>query len=265
MFSRLVVLLDHLAPQAGVCTAVRQWQQKVHWPVHVVAVPGREQPFVTLGKWLGCRPELMVVADNRLRSLWQSLRPDDLLLLGSAVLQTERNWVLRQLLEPGSPAVLVCPDRYRPLERVLVLDQGGRSSALFLRHAVMIASSLNVAPIVLTVARTEREARVRQGQARKALDEENVDINFDFVVSSQAGRAAVHVARWRHAQLVIMEPPCLAPWQRWLRGNPLARFADELAALPLLALPEMVRYDQAPARSAPFRSQLIERALVKFG
>jgi hypothetical protein len=264
MFGRLVVLLDHLAPPASVAAFVYQWQEQAASPVQVVAVPGREQPFATVSKWLGCHPELIVRRDGQLTTLWQYLRPDDLLVLGPTVPPVERNWVLERLREPGSPAVLVCPDHYRPLERVLALNPDRGPSASFLRQAVAITGSLRATPIVLTVARSEPEARSRQCQARTALAEQSVEVDFDFVVGSQPGPAVAHVARWRHAQLVIVEPPYLSAWQRWLHGNPLVRFHDGLDELPMLALPEPLNRERAEApASAPSRSRRNEQTLVK--
>jgi len=248
MFGRLVVLLDDLAPGAGVFAQAVQWHRRLHVPLHAIALPAWRQPSQANDEedpLRACAATCehdgdaldITFTTGQLGDAWRLLHPDDLVLFGQRLPVEARTWLQRQALGSMAPAVLVCPDDCSPLTRVLVLDQADHSTETFLVGAVKLAAELQAAAVVLTVAPTEKAALARQQKARQALRQAELWADCDFVVGSEVGAAVAHVARWRRSQLIMLERPNLSSWRRWLRGNTLTQRFDEMGSLAVLSLP----------------------------
>jgi hypothetical protein len=162
--------------------------------------------------------------------------------------------------------VLVCPRDWRPVSRVLVLNQEQDPRGLFLAAVLQLCRTFAAAPVVLTVARSEMEARRRQRFAEEAFAAARTPADFDVVVGCEVRAAAARVACWRRCSHVFLARHNAPPWRRWLRGDGLQRLlglSDSLAFLALPAArplgpagdagryPEERRNPQAPGLSAP--------------
>src|SRR5437899_3238443 len=75
-------------------------------------------------------------------------------------------------------------------------------------------------PIVLTVAATERMARIRQRFAEDVLTDERVTAQFDSVVSCSLHAAVQLEAHCRRCSHVFLTQESAAPRRRWRRGKP---------------------------------------------
>jgi K+-sensing histidine kinase KdpD len=123
-----------------------------------------------------------------------------------------------------------------PLTRILLLNETKRRQVGYLRAAADLCRRLEVKPVVLTIARSERQAHLQEQDAREALTGHGLSCDFDFVVGSEVKAAVAGVARWRRCQLVIMDRANVAPWWRWLRGSTWERLIDLEEPLAFLSL-----------------------------
>jgi hypothetical protein len=170
-------------------------------------------------------------------ALRRDVAPDDLLVFDQGLPAVQKQDLFRQALRDQAPAVLVCPATWVPLSRVLVVDQKDTPEEVFLRRAAALCRGLGTDSIVLTVARTERAARLRQATARETLAGAGLDADFDFLVGAEVRGAVASIARWRRCQLVVMRRQDCPPWWRWLR-DPHAEWMMNLTeSLSFLSLP----------------------------
>jgi hypothetical protein len=275
LFRRLAVVLDHLAPNQGAFAHALDWAWRWQVPIHGIAdptwisvpeAPGRTQGLhggaaggtssvqtMPRARWADPAEIEQACASACARrgvrweaSHWHGavadgLRPligtSDLLVLGQALPRALKSTLLGESLRDRAPAVLVCPDTWTPLSRMLLLDQGSLLSDRLLVTAAELCRSFRAAPVVLTVARSERAAQLRQHAARAALAEHGLDADFDFVIGSDVHTAVVSVARWRRCQLIVMERHDSPPWWRWLRATSAEWFMDLVEAPTFLAMP----------------------------
>lgn len=156
--------------------------------------------------------------DHPLAALLQAVAPDDLLVLDQGLPPAQKHYLFHQAARDLAQAVLVCPRAWSPLARVLLVDQGSATTGGFLQRAAALCQGLGVEPIVLTVARSERTAKVRQEAARAALADRGLRACFDFLVGADVRAAVACIARWRQCQLVVVPRQDSPPWWRWLRG-----------------------------------------------
>jgi K+-sensing histidine kinase KdpD len=90
---------------------------------------------------------------------------------------------------------------------------------------------------VLTVARTERQARQDQRAAEELFAARGLLADFDFVVGFDVRTAVASVARWRRCSHVVLEKTRSSSWWRWLRRDTMSLLSDLTDALTFLALP----------------------------
>jgi hypothetical protein len=166
------------------------------------------------------------------------LDPADLVLVDHALPVHLKKLLFRQVCDRCQATVLVSPEQWVPISRLLILDAGSHPSERFLANAAQLARSLQAFPVVLTVARSEEVARRRQQSARETLAHAGVSGDFDLMVGSEVRAAVIQVARWRRAQVVVREWQSVAPWWRWWRGNPMERVIDMVTGLSFLTFPE---------------------------
>jgi hypothetical protein len=185
----------------------------------------------------------------------QFVEPADLFVFSRVLPSAHKKDLLRQMIQEPKPAVLVCPATYSPLSRLLLLYQGRHLDEPFLAGAGELCRRFQITPVVLTVARSERKARLLQLSARKVLADYSLSGDFDFVVGSEIRSAVASVARWRRCQLVVLGPDDTTPWWRWLRGSTI----DQLLGLPdplaFLTLPAVGAFEFPPeptCTSPPF-------------
>lgn len=170
-------------------------------------------------------------------AMQQFLRPPDLCVFSDAVPQPLRNELLRQSLRSFQTPVLVCPSSWEPVARVLVLQQQREFSPAFLKSCMALCHGLRVRPVVLTVARSEREALYRQHLAEQELAAGGLLADFDFIVGSDVRTAVTSEARWRRCSHVFMERTSAPSWWRRLRGENVEHLLDGSGSLAFLAVP----------------------------
>jgi hypothetical protein len=180
--------------------------------------------------------------------------PTDLLVVGQGLATGDKAVALQPVGRGDTPPVLVCPDSWQPLSRILVLDQGHEPTGSHLVAAAALARGFRAGLVVLTLARSERAARLRQHAAWTTLTPYGLDADFDFAVGSDVGTAVRHVARWRHCQLVVSERRQRRSWWGWSRPTTesLLNITRDLAylTLPEAAAVECVGHALISATSA---------------
>jgi hypothetical protein len=266
IFRRLVVLLDHLAPRQGAFQQALEWAGRWQLPLHGICAPssyssngakvqapitmldhilvanglGREACAEEGGcravcKDLGIRWECSPWRETAAGAVRQLAEPGDLLIFGQAFRANQKQGALNKHSLHDFPAVLVCPDQHTAISRVLILNKQVDGDHGFLTRAAQLCASLQAFPIVLTVARSVREAQIAQRSAQMTLLEQQVQADFDCVVGSEVRLAVAKVAHWRRCQLVMMERRLSKPWWRWMRTPYKEQLMDLSQSFALLA------------------------------
>jgi hypothetical protein len=259
---KVAVWLDALAPQGGAFAHALEWAARLRLPL---------QSFAPADLLAGA------LAGERLRSceaacgrhgipwgvyLWRE--PDEaaterffrgvqLCVFGAARPGTvPQDLLSRSLYNAGVP-VLVCPELWQPLSRVLVVQQHPGAGSGFLHAAAEVCRAFAIRPVVLTVARSERDAQRRQHLAEDRLAAQRLAADFDYLVGCDLATAVTRVAQWRRCSHVFLERPDAAGWWHRLWGDPLRQLHGLAGSLTLLALPERAvpPGDGLPANPAP--------------
>jgi K+-sensing histidine kinase KdpD len=137
--------------------------------------------------------------------------------------------------------ILVCQRTWQPSSRLLVLHQANDSSQEFLNNVASLCDRLRVTPVILTVARNGREARVQEQVARTIWATRGLDADFDSLIGCDVRTAVVSVARWRRCTHIFVDHQRTSPWWRWLRGDTLGHFLGLTDSFSILALPTFQR------------------------
>jgi hypothetical protein len=180
------------------------------------------------------------------RGIDQFLRPWDLCVLEGNRSDPAREKLLAKCTRHAKAPLLLAPPVYKPMTRVLILQDHQNPNPAFLRTAARLCLALEVRPLILTMASSERQARLKQSFAEGVCSSLHVQADFDSVVAFNFRIAAARVAAWRNCSHVIVERPnSTSLWQR-LRGDAfwqhLGDVFSELKSLAglvtLLGLPE---------------------------
>jgi hypothetical protein len=124
------------------------------------------------------------------------------------------------------PLELRLPGSGSRLARALVADLGLARGSGFLDVAAGLCRECQIWPVVLTVARTESDARFRQAQSEALFAAQGVRGDFDYAVSNDLYGAVVCAARWRQCSHVLIERYPPTRWWHWLRRDSIARPGD---------------------------------------
>ena len=135
MFRGVSVLLDERPSQGGTMAHASEWAERLHLPLRPRSPAPRRRRASSSGPLNSASSAARLPPAFRQTLLARSLRTPD-------------------------AAVLTCPPAWRPLSRVLVLNQGRRPGDGFLDTVVALCRTFQVVPVVLTVGRTESAARV---------------------------------------------------------------------------------------------------------
>jgi len=179
----------------------------------------------------------------------QQFQRTDLLVCGKDVPSMYKKNLLRKTQRKGAPALLLCSSSGELPTRILLVDRGGPGADDLLPQTAKLCVLFRAGLVALTVARTEREARLRQRQARETPLGCPVPVNFDFLAGAEERAAVANVARWRHCQLVVLEATHASPWARWLGSVPGPWIMDLLDTLSFLVVPTMNRAALTPVSS----------------
>jgi len=164
--------------------------------------------------------------------LWNSVGKDDLFFMGSAWQADVKG---ARFARTGA-SVLVCPDTWTPVTRILLLDEGILPVDNLYGVAASLCRGLGVSPVVLTLASSLRVARRRLESLRQPFDERRVSAEFDLLAGTIGHDAVSNVARWRRCQLGVVPRYDGPRWRQWLHGGALSWHADAPAGLALLML-----------------------------
>jgi hypothetical protein len=126
----------------------------------------------------------------------------------------------------SAPLELRIPGTDKRLARALVADLGLARGSGFLDIAAGLCRECQIWPVVLTVARTESDARFRQAQSQALFAADGVRGDFDYAVSNDLYCAVVCAARWRTCCHIFIERYPPARWWHWLRRDSLSRPGD---------------------------------------
>src|SRR5207248_8571615 len=99
----------------------------------------------------------------------QFLGSDELCIFGDALPSKVKTCLLRRSLQTACANILVCPRAWQPVVRVLIVHERRDADNPFLEGAARLCEALHATPVVLTVARSQTEALVRERRARAAL------------------------------------------------------------------------------------------------
>jgi len=118
----------------------------------------------------------------------------------------------------------------------VLVNQATVPASSFLAEAARICCRFHTVPVVLTVARSESDARSYQRLAQDTFAAQHLLGDFDFVVGCDVRAAVVLEAQWRRCSHVFMERRSAPPWWQWLRGEPLKRLLGMSDALTFFSL-----------------------------
>ena len=138
---------------------------------------------------------------------------------------------------------LLCPNTYAPIRRVLILCHQTELYSAYLESAARICQTLETTPVILVVARTERDAQLKQGFAEGVFGAQRLRADFDAVVHGDLGYAVSRVVSWRNCSHVIVERLNDASWWERTSGKLVEQFREGSAPVSVFAIPESAALD----------------------
>jgi len=209
MFRGVSVLLDEQPPQGGAMAHACEWAERLRLPLRTVACPAP--------------------------AAREFFRPFELCVFGGGLPPAFRQTLLARSLRTPDAAVLTCPPAWRPLSRVLVLNQGHRPGDGFLDTVAVLCRTFQVVPVVLTVSPSEAVARSCERAAEEAFAARRLAADFDLMAGCDAPTAVARAARWRRCSHVFVERRAASPWRRWLGGDVMRELACLSDSLSMVA------------------------------
>jgi hypothetical protein len=177
----------------------------------------------------------------------QFLRPWGLCVFEENRSDPVREKLLARSTRNAEVLLLLTPPVYKPMTRFLIIQHHENPNPSFLQTAARLCLALEVQPLVLTMASSERQARLKESFAEGVCSSLRVQANFDSVVAFDFRTAVERVAAWRNCSHVIVERPRnVSLWQRlrvdvfWqhLRGDVFSELRGLSSSVALLGLPE---------------------------
>jgi hypothetical protein len=243
--NNISVWLDELAPGSGAFAYALEWGARLGLPLHGLSHSGgRTRDEVNRLRACEAACARQGVAWNAFT--WRGpladgvarfSRPVKLRVFGDASPPAVRETLLRRSLGDDPTPFLFCPRTWQPASRVLVVYQERDVSSPFLADVLRLCRAFAVAPVVLTISRSEIEARRRQRLAEEAFAAARTPADFDLMAGCEVRTAVAHVARWRKCSHVFLAKPYASPWRRWLRGDALQRLLAPSDSVAFLAIP----------------------------
>jgi hypothetical protein len=270
---RVSVWLDSLAPDQGAFPHALDWAGRLGLPLRAVATRTQPRRVTRSGgdAAIDCGADTLDLSST-IRSCaaacnsgnislettsWcgpldlgvrQFLKPADLCVFGGALPPRGLDALLRGYVHQPWTAALVCPRKWQPVTRVLVLNQHRDPGDGYLDAVIRVCQAFEVTPVVLTVAPSRREAEVRQDFAERAFHAHRLGADFDLMVGYDAPTAAAAAARWRRCSHVFLQRLGTHTWWPWRRVDDLRSLLDRSDTLGLLCVPENKCPSFAPAR-----------------
>jgi hypothetical protein len=263
------VWFDHLSKDEGAFTEGLEWACRLNLPLRVVLSPQNLAADSKTSQQTSPKPP----ADPDKMKRWQAacaLRgiTMDLTFSGNAemgisqylrpyslcVLEEDRgDWARQKLLAQSRWAkdilVLLTPPVCKPLKRVLILYHHCKPNAYFLESATKFCQALDIHPILLTVAASDKETMLKQSFAERACAAIPWRVDFDSVVSQDTEAAVQRIAGWRNCDHVIFQHVGHnfnnSLWSRD-DGDIFAPLRNQSRSLAVVAFPEPLALDLAP-------------------
>jgi hypothetical protein len=139
--------------------------------------------------------------------------------------------------------VLLCAPTCRSVSRLLVLYDQPKPNAAFLESVARFCQALEIHPIILIVAKSEREAHLQQGYAEGVCNSFRLLADVDLVVGCDVRSAVSRVASWRRCSHLIIERRIGEVPLHRSHDTALEHFRGLADSLSLLALPEAIVLD----------------------
>jgi hypothetical protein len=172
----------------------------------------------------------------------QFLRPYGLCVFAEASSATQQD-LLGRSARSRENAVLLCSPNCTPMTRILVVYDHVAPNAAYLESVARLCQALEVYPVILIVAKTEREANLGRGYAEGICNFFRLQADFDFVFGCDLRSAVKRVALWRSCSHVIIERQNAVSWWQRRNGDLLDQLRRLSESLTILALPEAVAFD----------------------
>jgi hypothetical protein len=246
----VAVWLDSLAPRGGAFPHALDWASGLKIPLRILGLSSGKTDSLLHGALAPAGTECAAACAERgvacdvvecsqmSAAVGELFCPHGLSVFSSALASRVRDGFLRASMRAKENAILVCPASCAPVSRVLILHAPQDPTGGFLASALSTSRALGVNPVILTVARTERQARRGQLVAERACYVHRLAAHLDFVVGVDVGAAVASIARWRRCSHVFLERRQATPWWRWRQGDTLERLLGLTDSLTFLALPE---------------------------
>jgi hypothetical protein len=232
----LAVSVDRLAPEQGAFAFALEWARHLRCDLRLLvsdpADAERANGCTAICRREGCGGEPCSVDQLACAAASESSPVRRLIVIGHALAATMASPLLRQARD----GVMICPDRWQPVTRALVVHRDAAPGSAALLEGVRLCRAIEAKPIVLTVARSKRQALRQREEAQKVLNQQGLAADCDYLVAADIGMEVIRVAHWRRCSLVVFPPPARRPWWRWLRDGTMDRLwtlTDDLAVLQL--------------------------------
>jgi hypothetical protein len=243
------VWLDDFSNGEGALLEAMDWACRLGLPLRVIArsarVGGPAPVVERISAWgaacaqRGIAMETLFWAEEEM-GFDQLSRSGSLCVFEDVAADPVRDKLLARSTRDPEVPVLVAARVHRPMNRVLVVCHDHQANPTFLESAARLCRALNVPPLILTVASSDRQARRGQSFAEDVCASLRLQADFDSVAGLDYRSAAKRVAAWRHCSHVIVERPrCASLWQR-LGGDAFSELRSLSGSLAVLGLPGSV-------------------------
>jgi hypothetical protein len=245
------VWLDGGSVDESVFPHAMDWAFRLHLPLRAVVTAGRNQaPVVEKMKGWGsaCAQrgvdlEMSLSLEGGEPAMEQFLRPYGLcVFVEDPSSQLQQELLMRSAHKPDN-AVLMCAPISVPMTRIMVLCHQSSPNATYLENVARLCQALEIQPIILIVANTEREAHLRQGYAEGVCNSFGLLADCDLVVGCDLRSAVSRVANWRSCSHLIIDRQNAGSWWQRMNGDLLEQLRRRSDSLSILALPESVALD----------------------
>lgn len=185
----------------------------------------------------GVALETLLVSGGADAGVNQFLRPRGLCVFVENSASSLQEDLLSRAGRSHENAVLVCAPACPPMTRILVLFDQANSDSAYLESVAHLCQALETQPIILVLARTERETQMRRAYVESVCQSFQLRADIDSVFGCDARSAVARVASWRGCSHFIVERRPGRSWWTGSRGNGLEPFRSVSDSLSLLALP----------------------------
>jgi K+-sensing histidine kinase KdpD len=131
---------------------------------------------------------------------------------------------------------------------MLLVHEHNQSDDTFIQSAIQLCHALGARPIVLTIARSERDAIIRGRALQKSLAAQGLSSEFDQFVGPGPAPAVLRIAAWRRCQVIVLRQPAQRGWWPWGRADLVNQLTAERSSVAFLVLPEEGRRLSHPER-----------------